>query len=81
MLVTDGHDLAVGSRELIAGEDIAEEVRLQIVVILRAEVVVERAARHLRLILHAQFLGLAGVVPLLRARPGLALLPVRLLIF
>ena len=76
----DGHNLAVGSSELVASEDVAEEVRLQVVVILRTEVVVELATRHLRLVLHAQLIGGLGIVPFLRARPGLALLPVLLLI-
>ena len=38
---SNGHYLAVGCRELVAGEDVTEEVGLQVVVILRAELVVE----------------------------------------
>lgn len=37
-----GNYLAVGSRELVASEDVTKEVRLQIVVILRTELIVER---------------------------------------
>ena len=39
-----GHYLAVGSRKLIASEDVTKEVRLQVVVVLRTEIVVERTA-------------------------------------
>ena len=72
-----GHYLAVGSRKLIAGEDVTKEVRLQVVIVLRTEIVVERSARKLRLVLCAQFVGFAGIVPFGRARPGLAFLPAR----
>ena len=37
-----GYNLAIGGRKLIACKDIAKEVRLQIVIVLRTEFVVER---------------------------------------
>jgi hypothetical protein len=40
----DSYKFAVGGGELCAGEDVAEEVRLEVIVILRAECVVEGAA-------------------------------------
>jgi hypothetical protein len=36
-----GNYLTIGSRELVASEDVTKEVGLQVVVILRAELVVE----------------------------------------
>ena len=39
-----GHDFAVGGSELVASEDVTKQVRLQVVVVLRAEVVVERTS-------------------------------------
>ena len=75
-----GNYLTVGSSELVAGKDVAEEMRLQVVIILWTEVIVERTARELCLVLFAQFVSLLGVVPLSRALPWLALLPVWLLV-
>ena len=73
-----GHYLAVGSCKLVASEDIAKEMSLQIVVILRTEVIVERTTRELCLHLSALFQCLCCVIPNLWARPRLALLPLRL---
>ena len=58
-----GHYLAVGSRELVASEDVAEEVRLQVIVVLWTECVVERTAREFRLHLRTLFQCLCGVIP------------------
>ena len=66
---------------MVAGEDVAKEMRLQIVVILWTEVVVERTTRELCLYFRTQFQSLCSVIPNLWARPRLALLPVRLLVF
>ena len=75
-----GNYLTVGSREVVAGEDITEKVSLQIVVVLWTEVVVERPTGELRLILNSQFVSLLSVVPLSRALPWLALLPTGLFV-
>ena len=70
-----GHNLAVGRGELVAGEDVAKEVRLQIVVVLRAEGIVEGAAGEEGLHLGAYFERTFCIVPHCGAGPGLALDP------
>ncbi len=65
----NGHYLAVGGRELVAGENVAEEMRLQIVVVLRTESIVEGAATHLGLRFGSHLERQAGIVPHLRTLP------------
>ena len=64
-----GDYFAVGSRELIASEDVTKEVGLQVIVVLWTEFIVERFSRELCLVLSAQFVGLLGIVPLSRTLP------------
>ena len=68
------HQFALGVGEVVAGEDVAEEVSLQVIVRSRGERVVERPARQLRLHLRALP---QGVIILLH-RTGLAPLGVAL---
>ena len=57
----DGHQLAVGMGQHVAGEDVAEEVRLEVVVLGGAELVVERLSAELGLHLGALLQGIVAV--------------------
>ena len=69
------HYLAVGSRQLVARKDIAEQMRLQIIVILGTEGVVEGTARQPGLHLGALLQCLGCIVPHGGTLPRLAVLP------
>ena len=56
----DGDQLAVGVGEQVAGEDVAEEMRLEVVVLGGAEVIVERLPAELRLHLGALLEGIVA---------------------
>ena len=58
-----GHYLAVGRSQLVTSEDVAKEVNLQIVVILRTESVVECTPREFRLHLRTLFQSLCRIIP------------------
>lgn len=69
---SNGHNLTVACGELVAGKDVAEEVSLQIIIILWAEVVIERLAAQLGLGLSTFLESQLGIVPNLWTLPCLA---------
>ena len=58
---TDGDQLAVGMGEQVAGEDVAEEMRFEVIILSGAEVVVEGLSAELGLHLGALLEGVVGV--------------------
>ena len=67
-----GHDLSIGRRELVSGKDVSEKMCLEIIVVLRTEIIVERTARELGLYLCSHFERSLCIVPDGRTRPCLS---------